>query len=113
MFFIIMIDNKMFLNELVCLVGYFYLLIDFVKIVCYCKGFCFGQGDVLVVVFLGLLLELWCVFNVCVNVDKIILMQVVNIGLMEGFMLNGNDYDCDIVIISIQWLDKLYLLDNG
>lgn len=113
MFFMIIIDNKVFLNEFVCLVGFLYLFIDFVKMVCYCKGFCFGQGDVLVVVFFGLLLELWWVLKVCVIVDKIILMQVVNIGLIEGLMLNGNDYDCDVVIISILCFDKLYVFGKG
>lgn len=113
MFFMIIIDNKVFLNEFVRLVGFLYLFIDFVKTVRYRKGFRFGQGDALVVVFFGLLLELWRVLKVCVIVDKIILMQVVNIGLIEGSTLNGNDYDRDVVIISILRFDKLYVFGKG
>lgn len=42
MFFMIIIDNKVFLNEFVRLVGFLYLFIDFVKTVRYRKGFRFG-----------------------------------------------------------------------
>jgi D-lactate dehydrogenase len=65
------------------------------------------------VVFPGTLLELWRVLSICVDADKIILMQAANTGLTEGSTPNGNDYDRDIVIISTLRLDKLHLLDKG
>ena len=106
-------DNHALLNELTRLVGHSHLLTDPAKTARYRKGFRSGQGEALAVVFPGSLLELWRVLSVCVQADKIILMQAANTGLTEGSTPNGNDYDRDIVIISTLRLDKLQLLDNG
>ena len=106
-------DNNAFINELSRLVGASHLLTDAAKTARYRKGFRSGQGDALAVVFPGPLLELWRVLSLCVEADKIILMQAANTGLTEGSTPNGNDYDRDIVIISTLRLDKLHLLDNG
>lgn len=106
-------DNNAFINELSRLVGASHLLTDAAKTARYRKGFRSGQGDALAVVFPGTLLELWRVLSLCVEADKIILMQAANTGLTEGSTPNGNDYDRDIVIISTLRLDKLHLLDNG
>ena len=106
-------DNNAIINELSRLVGASHLLTDAAKTARYRKGFRSGQGDALAVVFPGTLLELWRVLSLCVEADKIILMQAANTGLTEGSTPNGNDYDRDIVIISTLRLDKLHLLDNG
>ncbi len=106
-------DNHALLNELTRLVGHSHLLTDPAKTARYRKGFRSGQGEALAVVFPGSLLELWRVLSVCVQADKIILMQAANTGLTEGSTPNGNDYDRDIVIISTLRLDKLQLLDKG
>ena len=106
-------DNHALLNELTRLVGHSHLLTDPAKTARYRKGFRSGQGEALAVVFPGSLLELWRVLSICVQADKIILMQAANTGLTEGSTPNGNDYDRDIVIISTLRLDKLQLLDNG
>ena len=106
-------DNNAFINELSRLVGASHLLTDAAKTARYRKGFRSGQGDALAVIFPGTLLELWRVLSLCVEADKIILMQAANTGLTEGSTPNGNDYDRDIVIISTLRLDKLHLLDNG
>ena len=106
-------DNNRFISELTRLVGSAHLLTDAAKTARYRKGFRSGQGDALAVVFPGTLLELWRVLSVCVEADKIILMQAANTGLTEGSTPNGNDYDRDIVIISTLRLDKLHLLDKG
>ena len=94
-------DNKTFINELSRLVGSSHLLTDPAKTARYRKGFRSGQGEALAVVFPGTLLELWRVLSACVAADKIILMQAANTGLTEGSTPNGNDYDRDIVIITL------------
>ncbi|MFQ9621418.1 MAG: hypothetical protein ACLR17_01740 [Enterobacteriaceae bacterium] len=52
----------------------------------------------------------WRVLN-AVDADKSF-VQAANTGLTEGSTPNGNDYDRDIVIITLR-LDKLHLLDKG
>ena len=106
-------DNKSFLTALTQRVGPAYVLTDPSKTARYRKGFRSGQGEALAVVIPGSLLELWQVLCICVEADKIILMQASNTGLTEGSTPNGKGYDRDIVIISTLRLDSLHVLDEG
>lgn len=78
----------------------------------YRKGFRSGEGEAEAVVFPHTLLELWEVLQVCVDHNRIIIMQAANTGLTAGSTPNGS-YDRNVVIINTLKLDKLHLLDNG
>lgn len=79
----------------------------------YRKGFRSGEGKALAVVFPQTLLQQWQLLKICVEADKIIIMQAANTGLTEGSTPSGNDYDRDIVIFNTLALDKIQLLDGG
>lgn len=40
-------------------------------------------------------------------------MQVVNIGLIGGFMFDGVDYDCLVVIVNMLWFIGIQLFNDG
>lgn len=79
----------------------------------YSTGFRFGSGTCFAVVKPSTHFELWQVLELCVEHDKIILMQAAKTGLNGGSTPFGSDYDRDIVIISTLKLDDLVLINNG
>lgn len=105
--------NSLLIKDLVRQAGAQHVLTSAAQTARYRKGFRSGQGDALAVVFPGSLLELWRILNLCVDADKIILMQAANTGLTEGSTPSGSDYDREIVIINTRRLDKLQILGQG
>lgn len=101
------------LVQLCDVVGNCYVLIGDKVMWCFCCGYCFGDGLVLVVVCLGMLLELWCVLQVVVQGGVVIILQVVNIGLIGGLILDGDDYGWLVVLVSMLCLIGIQLLNEG
>jgi D-lactate dehydrogenase len=79
----------------------------------YRTGFRFGTGNVLAVVRPGTLVEQWKVLQACVAANTIVLSQAANTGLTGGSTPDGDDYDRDIVIVSMTRMKKAYVLDQG
>ena len=78
----------------------------------YRTGIRVGQGAACAVVIPRDLLQLWQTLELCVKLDKIIILQAANTGLTGGSTPDGDDYERDIVIINTLNLNRLILL-NG
>ncbi len=79
----------------------------------YRVGIRVGNGSASAVVLPNNLLQLWQVLNICVSLNKVIIMQAANTGLTGGSTPFGENYDRDIVIINTLKLDSLILLNGG
>ena len=79
----------------------------------YSTGIKLGGGDVEAVILPKSLLEIWRALKLCVQHDKIIIMQAANTGVTAGSTPYGNDYDRDIVIINTLKVSKITLLNQG
>lgn len=79
----------------------------------YRQGIKVGGGSACAVVIPNTLVEFWRALVVCVENDKIILVQAANTGLTGGSTPDGDGYDRDLVIISTLKLDTLILLREG
>ena len=79
----------------------------------YSTGIKIGGGDVEAVILPKSLLEIWRALELCVQHDKIIIMQAANTGVTAGSTPYGNDYDRDIVIINTLKVSKITLLNQG
>ncbi len=79
----------------------------------YRTGIRVGQGSACAVVIPKTLLQLWQTLELCVKLDKIIILQAANTGLTGGSTPDGNNYDRDIVIINTLNLNQLILLKGG
>ena len=79
----------------------------------YSTGIKIGGGDVEAVILPKSLLEIWRALKLCVQHDKIIIMQAANTGVTAGSTPYGNDYDRDIVIINTLKVSKITLLNQG
>ena len=71
-----------------------------------------GIGEALCVVKPSKLLEFWYVLQLCVEFDKIIIVQAANTGLTQGSTPIG-PYDRDVVIINTLKMNKIFLLNNA
>ncbi len=100
-------------KRLISVVGKQQVLTDDAKTKPYRTGIRVGGGVAYAVVIPGNLLQLWQVLQVCVQLDKIIIVQAANTGLTGGSTPNGDNYDRDVVIISTLNLDQLILLNRG
>ena len=98
---------------LIAIVGQQQVLTDDQKTRPYRTGIRVGKGVACAVVIPGNLLQLWQVLKLCVQLDKIIIIQAANTGLTGGSTPDGDDYDRDVVIISTLNLDQLILLNRG
>ena len=105
-------ENADLLKSLRAIVGAKSVLTDAKKTERFRKGFRSGEGDVFAVIIPRTLVEYWRVLRICVEADKIIIMQAANTGLTEGSTPNGS-YDRDCVIISTQKMDKIIPLQDG
>lgn len=105
--------NFAFLSALRGVVGKRYVLTLPGSTLKYRKGFRFGQGPALAVVRPGSLLEQWEVLRLCVNAEKIVIMQAANTGLTGGSTPDSHGYDREIVIINTMRLAGIYLLGGG
>jgi D-lactate dehydrogenase len=79
----------------------------------YRTGFRFGEGRVLAVVRPGSLLEQWRVLAACVAADVIVIAQASNTGLTGGSTPDGDAYDRDVVIVSLQRLQRIHVIAGG
>lgn len=79
----------------------------------YCKGYRYGDGDVLAVVRPKGLVEQWRTLKACIDADVIVICQAANTGLTGGSTPHGNDYDRPIVIINMLRASRIYLIDHG
>lgn len=79
----------------------------------YRKGFRFGEGKVAAVVRPGSLVEQWNVLQACVAANAIVISQASNTGLTGGSTPDGDDYDRDVVIVSMTRMRTVYVIDEG
>ncbi|PIE46110.1 MAG: D-lactate dehydrogenase [Gammaproteobacteria bacterium] len=104
--------SQQFLDTLTAIVGKPHVLTHKKQMVAYCKGFRYGDGDALAVVFPNTLLELWEVTKACATADKIIIMQAANTGVTGGSTPQKN-YDREAVIVNTMRLDTIQLINNA
>ena len=79
----------------------------------YVRGFRYGSGPVAAVVRPGSLVEQWRVLNAAMAAGRIVIFQAANTGLTGGSTPWGNDYDREIVLVSLRRLKGVHLLDGG
>ena len=100
-------------KEISAVVGRPKVLTDKEKIDFYSTGIRVGSGAACAVIFPQSLLQLWNILEICIALDKIIIMQAANTGLTGGSTPYGDNYDRDVVIINTLQLDKLILLNGA
>lgn len=76
------------------------------------KGFRSGEGDALAVLTPQSLVAFWQALKLCVEADKIVIVQAANTGLTEGSTPNGV-YERDCVIISTLAMDAIHAVKSG
>jgi len=106
-------QHAIFLDQLRNVVGQQGVLTRPNQLRYYSTGFRFGSGSCFAVIKPSTLYELWQALKLCVEHDKIIMMQAAKTGLNGGSTPFGSDYDRDIVIISTLKLDDLSLINKG
>ena len=79
----------------------------------YGTGFRFGGGPAFAVVRPRTLLEQWQVLKHCFRADVIVISQASNTGLTGGSTPDGDDYDRDVVIISLTRITGIFLVDDA
>lgn len=77
------------------------------------RGFRYGGGPVAAVVKPGSLVEMWRVLNSAVASGRAVILQAANTGLTGGSTPWGEDYDREIVLISVMRLKGVHLLGGG
>lgn len=77
------------------------------------RGFRYGGGPVACVVRPGSLVEMWRVLNAAVAAGRAVILQAANTGLTGGSTPWGDDYDREIVLISVMRLKGIHLIDGG
>ena len=100
-------------NGLVALVGQHQVLTSSEQTKPYTTGIRVGRGVACAVVMPKTLMQLWQTLELCVKLDKIIIIQAANTGLTGGSTPDGDNYDRDVVIINTLNLDHLILLNGG
>ncbi len=79
----------------------------------YTKGWRYGEGNAMLVVRPGSLIEIWEILKICLEENLIIIMQAANTGLTGGSTPNGNDYDRPVVIINTMRIKDIHIIDGG
>ncbi|MCB1375963.1 MAG: FAD-binding protein, partial [Rhodobacteraceae bacterium] len=77
------------------------------------RGFRYGSGPVAAVVRPGSLVEMWRVLNVAVAAGRAVILQAANTGLTGGSTPWGEDYDREIVLVSVMRLKGVHLIEEG
>ncbi len=77
------------------------------------RGFRYGSGPVAAVVRPGSLVEMWRVLNAAIASGRVVILQAANTGLTGGSTPWGEDYDREIVLISVMRLNRIHLLKGG
>lgn len=105
--------NDLFLETLGLIVGAGSVLTSTRRTRPYRTGIRVGGGAALAVVLPQSLTQLWRVIKICVEHDKIIIMQAANTGLTAGSTPDGDDYDREVVIINTRKINDIVLMDGG
>ena len=84
-----------------------------IQIKSFSTGIRIGFGKASAVIRPMNLIQFWRILKLCIELDKIIIIQAANTSLTGGSIPDGNDYDRDVVIISTLYMDKLILLNSG
>jgi len=79
----------------------------------YTRGFRYGEGAVAAVVRPGSLVQMWRVLNAAIASGRTVILQAANTGLTGGSSPWGQDYDREIVLISVMRLKGIHLLGGG
>ena len=79
----------------------------------YTRGIRFGSGPVAAVVRPGSLVEMWRALNAAVASGRAVILQAANTGLTGGSTPWGDDYDREIVLISVMRLGGIHKLGQG
>ncbi|WP_429301104.1 D-lactate dehydrogenase [Paraburkholderia sp. GAS199] len=79
----------------------------------YRTGFRFGAGKALAVVRPGSVVEQWNVLQACIDAKVIVIAQASNTGLTGGSSPDGDNYDRDVVIVSMSRMKKLFVINRG
>ncbi|MFC3526893.1 D-lactate dehydrogenase [Paracoccus mangrovi] len=79
----------------------------------YTRGIRFGSGPVAAVVRPGSLVEMWRVLNAATASGRAVILQAANTGLTGGSTPWGDDYDREIVLISVMRLRGIHKLGQG
>lgn len=79
----------------------------------YTRGFRCGGGPVAAVVRPGSLVEMWRVLNAAVEAGRAVIFQASNTGLTGGSTPWGEDYDREIVLVSVMRLKGIHLIEDG
>lgn len=108
-----MIDKTALIEELGRIVGPAQVLTDARRTRRFTRGFRFGGGPVAAVVQPGSLVEQWRVLNACIAAGRIVIFQAANTGLTGGSTPWGEDYDREIVLVSLRRLKGIHLIDKG
>ncbi len=77
------------------------------------RGFRCGAGGVAAVVRPGSLVEMWRALNVAVGTGRAVILQAANTGLTGGSTPWGDDYDREIVLISVMRLKGIHMIEDG
>ena len=101
------------LAELGRLVGPSQVLTSARQVRGYTRGFRYGSGAVACVVRPGSLVEQWRVLNAAIAAGRIVIFQAANTGLTGGSTPWGDDYDREIVLVSLRRLKGVHLVDGG
>ena len=108
-----MTDRAALLSDLVRIVGRNHVLTAARDTRRYVKGFRYGGGPVAAVVRPGSLVEQWRVLNAVVASGRAVIFQAANTGLTGGSTPWGEDYDREIVLVSVMRMRGVHLLPNG
>ena len=106
-------SNDQFYEALNDIVGDRNVLVSGHRLKYFQTGYRLGSGKACAAVLPASLTELWTVLKVCVEHDKIIIMQAANTGLNGGSTPNGDDYDRDVVIVNTLKIDDIILINGG
>ncbi len=79
----------------------------------YIRGIRFGGGPVAAVVRPGSLVEMWRVLKAVIASGRAVILQAANTGLTGGSTPWGEDYDREIVLISVMRLKGIHPIDGG
>ena len=108
-----MLDISTIINEFKSVIGKKFVIIHKWQKEPFTNGWRYGNGDALVVLKPGNLLELWKSVNICISNDFIIIMQAANTGLTGGSTPYGNDYDRPVIIINTLRINDIQLINNA
>ncbi|MGI9351176.1 MAG: FAD-binding protein, partial [Rhizobiaceae bacterium] len=105
-------SNKELINKLLSVLGSGNVLVTDKQTERFCRGFRSGSGQALAVLTPKSLIDYWNALKLCVEADKIVIMQAANTGLTEGSTPNGH-YDRDCVVINTLALDKIHSVEDA